>query len=287
MPPAPDEREVRLRELEERVRQLQEENEHLAERQADTALLGLVSEHLYLESEADGILRVALEQASVLKDVPLCAAGALGGAELVLRHAYLARSEARLDGRLLRLGPRLAEELRGGAVLLDEAACREAGLTAAALAGFTPREALLVPFTCRPLPSGVFLFADDGPADHLASVTPVLARVVDTVTARLENVALLHELLALNAALDEKVAGRTRELTAANAELEREVGERRRTEVALRRSEVRLRLTLSAAAMTTVEWDLETGALAWSEGAAALLGAVPATLEAWVHGVAT
>ncbi|MCM2333138.1 MAG: hypothetical protein NDI82_04230, partial [Anaeromyxobacteraceae bacterium] len=163
MPPADEGAVRRLRELEERVRQLQEENEHLAERQADTALLGLVSEHLHLESEPDGILRVALEQASVLKDVPLCAVGALGPDALVVRHAYLARSSARLEGQALRLGARVAEELLSGAVALDGEACAAAGLTAGALGGLEARGALLIPFACRSLPRGAFLFADDRP----------------------------------------------------------------------------------------------------------------------------
>ncbi len=285
MPPVDDAVLRRLRELEERVLQLQEENEHLAERQADTALLGLVAEHVYLESEADGILKVALEQTSILKDVPLCAVGELGPADLVLRHTYHARSAVRLDGRTLRISERVAEELRSGAVLLEGERCAEAGLLPAALDGFAPRAALLLPFTCRPLPRGLFVFADDGQGTHLAGITPLLARVVETVTARLENVTLLHELLALNAALDATVAGRTRELTAANAGLEREVAERRRTEEALRQSEARLRLALSAAAMASVDWELETGRLTWSDGAAILLGAAPPTLVAWLAAV--
>lgn len=283
MPEVP---EARLRDLEERLRLLLEENAHLAERQADTALLGLLSEHVHLESEPDGILRVALEQASILKDVPLCAVGDLGGGGLTLRHAYLARSAARLDGHLLRLSPAVAEELQGGATFLEGAeACAGGGLAPGALGGFTARAALLIPFGCRSLPRGAFLFADDGPGQHLAAITPVLARVVETVTARLENVALLHELLALNAALDEKVAERTRELTDANLGLEREVAERRRTEEALRQSEARLRLALSAASMAGVDWEVETGRLTWSDGAAALLGEAPPTLEAWLAAV--
>jgi len=227
----------RLRELEERVLQLQEENEHLAERQADTALLGLVAEHVHLVSEPAGILKVALEQASILEDVPLCAVGEQDGGEVVLRHAYLARSAARLEGRRLRLSPRVAQELRAGTTLLEAGDCDAAGLRPGLLEGFAPRCALLIPFSCRSLPHGLFVFGDDGPGDHLPAVTPVLSRVVETVVARLENVALLRELLALNAALDEKVAARTRALTAANEGLEREMAERQRAEGELRQAQ--------------------------------------------------
>ncbi|MBK9519145.1 MAG: response regulator [Anaeromyxobacter sp.] len=285
MPPAGEGAVQRLRDLEARVAQLLEENQQLAERQVDTALLGLVSEHVYLVEDAAGILQVGLEQVSILKDVPLCAVGDLGPADVVVRHAYHARSDARLDGRVLRLAPRVVEALRSGALLLRGAQCAEAGLDAALLPALAPGSALLLPFTCRTMPRGLFLFVHEDDGAHLADVTPVLARVVETVAARLENVALLEELLALNAALDEKVASRTGQLTAANQELEDEVAERRRTEEALRQSEARLRLALSASAMASVDWDLETGRLTWSEGAATLLGAAPATLEAWVAAV--
>jgi signal transduction histidine kinase/ActR/RegA family two-component response regulator len=237
MPLEHDPAQRRLRELEERVLQLQEENEHLAERQADAALLGVVSEHLYLKSDPDGILQVALEQASILKDLPLCAVGALGPGGLALRQAYLARSDASLGGRQLPLPPRVLEELAAGAVLLDEQACAGAGLTAEVLGGFSPRSVLLLPCSCRPLPVGLFLFADDGPGRHLADSAPVLERMVETVSARLENVVLLEELLALNEELDAKVAERTRALTAANEELEREMAERQRAEEELRQAQ--------------------------------------------------
>jgi signal transduction histidine kinase/CheY-like chemotaxis protein len=237
MPPERDPAQRRLLELEERVRQLQEENEHLAERQADTALLGLVAEHVYLRSDVDGILEVALEQASILKDVPLCAVGVLEPGGLALRHAYLACSDARLEGRRLPLPPRVLAELAAGAVLLEAQDCAEAGLTAEALGGLSPRSALLVPCSCRPLAAGCFLFADDAAGHQLADATPLLARMVETVSARLENVCLLEELLALNQALDARVAERTRALTAANEELEREMAERQRAEEELRQAQ--------------------------------------------------
>jgi PAS domain-containing protein len=272
---------ARLRELEARVRHLQEENAQLAGRQADAALLGLVAEQVYLEAEPHGILRVALEQVSVLKGVPLCLVGDLGGshggADLVVRHAWRSGGEARLEGQVLRLGAPLVEGLQAGAVLLRGAECAAAGLTAEALGGQPVGSAFLVPFTSRALPRGLFAFAHPGPGDHLVEITPVLARVVETVASRLENVALLHELLALNAALDQRVGD----------ELEGEVTERRRTEEALRRSEEGLRLALSAAAMASVDWELPTGRLTWSDGAAALLGSAPPTVEAWlaaIHG---
>ena len=270
----------RVRELEAQVAQLLEESADLAERQSDATLLGLVSEHVYLEAEAGTILAVALEQVSVTKDLPFCAVATRAGAALVLRAAFHARSHRSFEGLLLQLTPRVDQALADGPVRLTGPECAEAGLDAAALDGLAPVAALLVPFTCRTVPEGLFVFATEAPEPPLGPITPLLQRVVEAVSARLENVALLRELVALTEALDGKVAERTRELTDANAGLEREVEERRRAVEALRASEDRLRLALAAASMTSLRWDLETGRFEWADGAAALLGALPCTLPA-------
>jgi hypothetical protein len=227
----------RLRELEDRVLQLQEENEHLMERQADATLLGLVADHLGREAEPDRLLIGTLEQVSVLKDLPLCLVADLGAGGAIVRHAWLARSHGRLEGTLLPFSERVLGLLDAGAVLLDGAECAEAGLSGAALGGSPPRSAYLVPFACRAVPKGLFAFGSETGLRHLAAMPAVLNRVVEAVATRLENLALLEELLALNAALDQRVAERTCALTEANRVLEREVKERRRAEEALQQSQ--------------------------------------------------
>ena len=71
---------------------------------------------------------------------------------------------------------------------------------------------------------------------------------------RLENVALLGELRALNVALDEKVAARTH---------------------ALRASEERARLALEAVAGSAWDWDLASNKVYFNENWALLLGDPP------------
>jgi signal transduction histidine kinase len=236
MPPADEAALRRLRELEERLLQLQEENEHLMEQQADATLLGLVADLLGRETAVDRLLVGTLEQVSVVKELPLCLVADLGAGGAIVRHAWLAQGRTRLEGTLLRLSPRVAELLEAGPVLLDGEECAEAGLPAAALA--TPlRAAYLVPIACRVLPRGLMLFGSEAGLRHLAAMPPVLDRVVEAVAARLENLGLMDELRALNAALDQRVAARTRELTEANRGLAREATERRRTEEALQQSQ--------------------------------------------------
>jgi two-component system, cell cycle sensor histidine kinase and response regulator CckA len=102
------------------------------------------------------------------------------------------------------------------------------------------------------------VFADDVPASRLPAASSTLQRAADMVLSRLDNVALLAELRALNVALDEKVALRTR---------------------ALRSSEERARLALEAVGGSSWDWDLATGEVAWSPGVAALLGLEPGALS--------
>jgi PAS domain S-box-containing protein len=68
---------------------------------------------------------------------------------------------------------------------------------------------------------------------------------------------------------------RARHLAEANAALEREVSQRRQAESALRDSEDRLRLALSAGEMGTWDWDLGSDALRWDDRLFELFGIRP------------
>ena len=69
--------------------------------------------------------------------------------------------------------------------------------------------------------------------------------------------------------MTEQLNSQLRQLGATNGALETEIAERRRTEVALRESEERLRLALSAGQMCTWEWDLGANTVVTSEPAPA------------------
>jgi PAS domain S-box-containing protein len=77
------------------------------------------------------------------------------------------------------------------------------------------------------------------------------------------------------AELESAVARRTTELTDANERLGAEVDERRRVEGELRRSERQLAEAQEVARIGSWEWDLETGAVTWSDEMYRMHGASP------------
>jgi signal transduction histidine kinase len=244
------ERERRIRELEEQVRLLREENDLLAEAQADAVLLGTLADHLGRGGEPGAILRVALEQISVLKDLPVCAACERRGATLEVVAAHVAISHWPLEGALVPLPPARGEELEAGAVLVQGGDARALVPAADALTRFTATAALLLPFRVQGRPPGALLFCTDGPPERLAGAVPVLQRAAEAIRFRLDRLALSEALHRLATQLDAQVVERTRELGA---------------------SEARLRAALEAVSMGTFEWDLDSGAVVWS-GVAELMG---------------
>jgi len=256
--------EARIAELEGRLRALEEDNARLAEGQADVFLVGLLAEELHRLDDPRAVLQLGLERTGVLKGVPLCAACVREGDRLAVRAAFPAPPEG--AGALV-LSPSaqvLGGSLEGGMVL-GGAECAEAGLPSTGpLAAFSPAVVVLLPAP-KPAPGLVFVFADDAPASRLGQAFPILQRAVEAIATRLENLALVGELRALTAALDEKVALRTQ---------------------ALRASEERLRLALDAVAAAAWEWDLASGEVRWSEGLGALLsrpgGALTGTVDSYL-----
>ncbi|HMS04002.1 MAG TPA: ATP-binding protein, partial [Gemmatimonadaceae bacterium] len=74
--------------------------------------------------------------------------------------------------------------------------------------------------------------------------------------------------------LQRAVLERTLALRTANADLEREVAERRAAEQALAMRAAELRVALGTGQMGVWAWDVTSGYIAWSEGTAALFGGV-------------
>jgi PAS domain S-box-containing protein len=73
------------------------------------------------------------------------------------------------------------------------------------------------------------------------------------------------ELREVRAGLEELVAERTAELADANRALRSQIAERKRTEEAFGRSEERYALAQRVANIGSWDWDIQTGALYWSE----------------------
>jgi PAS domain S-box-containing protein len=250
VPDEQPERDARIRELEEQVRILRAENDLLAEAQADSLLLGTLADHLSRGGDPGAIVRGALEQISILKDLPVCAACERRDETLEVVAAHVAFSHWPLEGALVRLPAGVRPELDAGAQLLQGDAARALVPSSDALARFTATAALLLPFQPQDRRPGALLFCTDGPPERLVAAVPVLQRAGEAIRFRLDRLALTLALGRLAADLDAQVVERTRELGA---------------------SEAHLRAALQAVSMGTFEWDLDTGAVGWS-GVAELMG---------------
>ena len=93
--------------------------------------------------------------------------------------------------------------------------------------------------------------------------------------------------VALKGALDAAVA-RGRDLTDLNAELQRQIDERRQAELARDQSEERLQFASQAVGIGVWSWDLTTGESTWSDSYRELLGlpaGTPASIEMFLERV--
>lgn len=81
------------------------------------------------------------------------------------------------------------------------------------------------------------------------------------------------------AELEQLVAERTAELSAANETLLAEIDVRRRAEGALQEAEARLRLALQAGRIGTWDWDMVTGKIVWSRSTEELWGLAPGVFK--------
>lgn len=215
---------LELQALREQLRLLSLENDRLTERAEETLLLGLIAEQVNAQDTHEALLAAGLEQISLLKDLPLCAYGQRLGAELHILHAHFSLTHASL--RDLRLPLPLAP-LDPEPMLLDAEAVAQSGLVIETPGQrFVPASALFLPFPCRSQPLGVFLFASPCAASRLDTMQPLLRRVVEMISARLDTLDLLRELTVLNRELDQRVESRTRELKLAHDALAKEAIER-------------------------------------------------------------
>ena len=205
----PESREALL----ERLRVLGKENELLAERAEEIALLGLVAEQMEAGEDPGILLGGVLERICIVKGIPFGACLQGTGPELgCLASYHLRRPEEAPGADRFRLRPS-APWPPGGALA---GGGHEAGLLFERMdildPGLEPAGLALIPM--KGGPAGLcLLFADDRRGGvELEPLLPVLERVSELVRARLVQLDLITALQALTRTLDGKVAERTREL---------------------------------------------------------------------------
>ncbi|MDR3684285.1 MAG: response regulator [Geothrix sp.] len=202
-----------LEDVRSRLRVLEKENELLADRAEEIALLGLVAENTGAEGDPFDLLASVLEQVCILKAIPygVCLEP-IGSVLIAAAACHLRRGDgAEEDQFRLNDGAEWPPKL---SVALDFRTC-ERMFDRWAIAGppFTPSAVALVPLRCSSNPGGCLLFADDRRTpEELSSILPLLNRVADLTQVRLDNLALVAKLKRLNLNLDLEVTERTEAL---------------------------------------------------------------------------
>ncbi len=242
--------------LEHKIRVLEEENNQLAERAEDSLLISLITANIQDLSEKTQTFERCLEQIAILKAIPFVTCGAIADNQLDPIASYCAFSDQTDIGHPITLGPELLAELALGPVIVRE----DDGLTCHFENFlFRPQTIALIPFETQEIASGVFVFMDDTQEeDRLAPMLMLLTQVVDMAVTRYDNLFLIDALTRANKDLESRVLHRTRDLTAAKENLEREMAEREASEKALKESHHTLLTVLNSIDASINVVDLET-----------------------------
>ncbi|MDX8388864.1 MAG: PAS domain S-box protein [Mariprofundaceae bacterium] len=201
-------------ELEARIKVLERENDLLAERAEDTLMLGIISESIAQAESVTGMLEVALERISMLKNIPMVACCSLEGNMATVRSAYLSFCHDDWVGHQFQLPP-----LDHGTPLFIGADNPHIHVMHGSEIDFTPDRLLLIHFSTFAVDHGVYLFADCGNGDErLQGFCPILQRITDLLTLSMDHHEVLHSYKALNADLDLQVETQTASLAKSEKE---------------------------------------------------------------------
>lgn len=202
---------TKIRELESKLRILEEENARLSEGAEETLLLGLVAEHIAFIGEQSALLDCVLERISILKNIPLCACYRLDDNGATCLASYASFSDIPGIPPVLTLSEELQDKLASGTVGLERNQFHDYSIFSNH-DGFVPESLLVLPFSARNHPRGVFAFWSEEPLDRLSGITALLKHVIDLAVDRLDKLALLDALHEANHNLDRKVRERTTEV---------------------------------------------------------------------------
>ncbi len=230
--------EKRISDLQDKIQLLQVENDHLAERAEDTLLLGLIAEKINTTEDIEKVFELGLERISLLKDIPFCACCSLKDGNLTCSKTFFSFTNDTLQNDSIQLPEAITAKIGAGSYLLHGEECRKAGIFIPLQSSqYVPTSIFFIPFESRYDSVNLFFFAEDENEDRLASLDPLLHRIIEMIASRVDNLFLMNKLKKLNRELDQKVESRTKELLEANQDLQQQINERQQAEDSLRESE--------------------------------------------------
>jgi len=208
--PSEHDLERRIEELEANLRVLQAENAVLTEGAEDTMLLGLIAEEISAAQTVGGVIESGLERLSIVKDIPLCACCQRDEDVVEVVESFLSCCSEDLGKVRVTIAPAVLRDLTVESVYLHGSDCSQVELPIPAAAEpLTPTSMLLMPMRRHSGPSNLFIFADSRPEERLPSMVPMLHRVTEMMTARVDNIRLLSELTTLNVELERATRAKT------------------------------------------------------------------------------
>ncbi len=247
----------KIAELEHTLRVLEEENSLLTERAEDSLLLGLISDSSQKATSSLDILANTLEQISVLKSIPLAVCARLHNEKVEPLLGYTPFSSEKTADFQVIIDNNLIASVDNEPQIISygkEICCNFAEEL------FAPRHAVLINFTSQAIEKGIFIFIDDsGDEERLASILPLLSRVVEMAVSKFDNVCLVQVLSETNRNLESLVEMRTQDLVKANEQLRDEMRERKSSQKALQESHLTLTTVLDSVDAMIYVTDLDNG----------------------------
>ena len=250
--------EERCRQMESDLEALKAENVALAERAEETLLLRLVAESVAAVDDRGELLRHVLQRVAELRDIPNCSCYSLRDGKAFPVSAYNSASDNTNLAARLEFTDAILSELSEGPRVISDRSWEDTGFEFEFPdAAFDPHSVALLPFECRTISRGIFVFFDDvGSKDRLTPMLMLLQHIVELTVDKLDKLSLVAELRAMNADLEQRVEERARELSLYHDQLRTEKKTREAAEQAVRESNRRFRELFDKASDAMYLWEL-------------------------------